>query len=891
MRRLDVLRLRLRSLFQSNAADHDLDRELRFHLEQQIEENLAAGMAPEAAQREARRTIGGIAQITEECRDIRRTHWIGNAVQDVRYGARMLRKSPGLTAIVTLTLALGVGVNTSIFSVLNGWLLRPLPVRAPEQIVVLSAQNQERHGSQFSYPDFLDFQIQADRFSDVFAYGLPGFGGLRADGRATQFGFSAVTGNYFAALGVNPAVGRLLAAGENEKPGDAVSIVLSYSFWQRRFASDATVVGRQVLFNGRPASIVGVASHEFHGTFFSADMDGYVSLSSMPGAFWTDRGDRRLVVLGRLKAGASLRAAQSSADVIAQRLARDSPATHNGFTIRVIPEKLARPAPLVTSFVPIIAALFLILAGLVLTVAGMSVANLLAAQATARQHEMAVRASLGASRGRLIRQTMVESLMLALLGGSAGVVLGKWTLAGAGALLHPVATSSSNISLSIDTSFDWRVFSYALIGAIFTGLLFAAWPAVRAGRADVNRVLHAGNRSEPSRGGIRGALVVAQIAGSLMLLVAAGLFLRSFQRAEHMDLGFDPDHVLAVAVDPHEIGFDEPRTKTFYRDLEDRLRAMPGVESAAVSFTVPMGSPSEGAPIYVEGHPSTPERTPPAVSFNSVGPAYFETMRVPLDRGRGFRESDSETARPVAIVNQAMARKLWPGEDPVGKRFSLESAAGPFIEIVGAARTGQYWFVSPDPQPYFYVPIAQHYSSARTIELRSPLPPESLIPAVEQHIRALSPDLPVIDIRPMRRVVDGLAGLFVLRLAATLAAAMGILGLMLAVVGVYGVVSFSLSRRTQEIGIRMALGAQLRDILMLVSKLAVRLVMAGVIAGLLAAMALSRVMTRLLIGVSATDPATYAAVAILLAAVAALACWIPARRALNIAPMAALRSE
>jgi predicted permease len=893
MRWLDILRIRFRSLFNSRSAEDALNAELRFHFENQVEENIARGMRPDEAKYAALRAIGGMTQIEEQCRDMRRTAWIDNITQDVRYGVRMLAKSWGLTAIITLTLGLGVGVNTAMFSVLNGWLLRPLPVRAPTQITVLAAQNQERHGSQFSYPDFLDFQKQADRFSDLFAYGLPAFGGLSADGQATQFGFSVVTGNYFTALGVSPSIGRLLLPGENEKPGEPISIVLGYSFWQRRFGGDRAIAGRQVVFNGRPATILGVASPEFHGTFFSADMDGYVSLSATSNQ--TDRGHRSLVVLGRLKD--SLRAAQTEANVIAERLARDYPATDKGLTVRVIPEKLARPAPLVTSFVPIIAMLFLFLAALVLAVAGMSVANLLAAQAMARQHEMAIRASLGASRGRLIRQTLVESLLLALLGGIAGVVLGKWTLAAAGALLHSVATSSSNISLSLDTSLDWRVFCYALAAAILTGILFAAWPAIRAGRQDVNAALHAGARADSTTRsiGIRGWLVVAQVAGSLMLLIAAGLFVRSFQRAEHMDLGFDPDHVLAVLVDPHEIGYSETRARTFYRDLEDRLRAMPGVQSASVSFTVPMGSPSEGSPVYAEGRPPAPAISfngpAPAISFNSVVPAYFETMRVPLVAGREFRESDNESAPLVAIVNQAMARRLWADEDPIGKRFSLKSANGPWVEVVGVARNGQYWFVSPDPQPYFFVPVAQHFTSARTIELRSSVPPESLIPAVEEQIRRLAPDLPVMDVRTMRETVNGLAGLFVFRLAATLAAAMGILGLTLAVVGVYGVVSFSVNRRTHEIGVRVALGAEPRDILILVSSAAAKLVAIGIIAGLLAAVALSRAMAKLLIGISATDPATYAMVAILLAAVAAVACGIPGRRAIRVQPVIALRNE
>ncbi|HYM09138.1 MAG TPA: ABC transporter permease [Bryobacterales bacterium] len=819
-------------------------------------------------------------------------------VQDVRYGLRMLAKSPGITAIVAITLALGIGVNTAIFSVLDGWLLRPLPVRAPEQIVVLAAQHKERRNPKFSYPDLLDFEKQAGALSDVFAYGLAPSGGLSDGGRVSQFAYSAVTGNYFSALGVNPALGRLILPGEGEKPGEPLLVVLGYSYWQKRFDGDRGVAGKQVRVDGKPATIVGVAQKEFHGTLFSIDMDGYVSLSAMSdqesGGFWTDRNDRRLNVFGRLQHGVSLRQAQSSADVIAARLASQYPATNEGVTVRVFPERLTRPAPFVASFVPIIASLFLSLAGLVLLLACMNVANLLLARTAARQHEMAIRAALGAGRVRLIRQMLTEGLLLAFLGGIAGVVLGEWALDASGSLLHSVTNNSANYGFRLDVSLDWRVFTYALAAALLTGIFVGLWPALRASRADVNRVLHEGGRSDSAGAGrhrVRSFLVVAQVAGSVMLLIVAGLFVRSLGRAEHMYLGFDPNGVLAVMLDPHEIDYDQPRTNAFYRQLEDRVRAMPGVQSASLSFTVPLTYLSKGGAIYVEGHPLTPGQQPPTVSFNSIDPAYIETMRVPLLEGRAFRESDQETAPPVAIVNQTMARKFWPNEDPIGKRFSLKSAGGPFIGVVGLARDGQYLFLSPEPQPYFYLPLAQSYSSLRTLEVRSAVPPESLITGVQEQIRKLAPDLPVLNIGTMQQTVHGLAGLFLFRLAATLAAVMGMLGLLLAIVGVYGVVSFAVSQRTHEIGVRMALGAERGDIVKLVARQGLALVVAGVVSGLAAASALARAMTKLLIGVSATDPMTYATVAILLAAVTLLACWIPARRALRVDPMVALRHE
>ncbi|HEX4593569.1 MAG TPA: FtsX-like permease family protein, partial [Bryobacteraceae bacterium] len=537
---------------------------------------------------------------------------------------------------------------------------------------------------------------------------------------------------------------------------------------------------------------------------------------------------------------------------------------------------------------------FLALAGLVLLLACMNVANIFLARATVRQREMAIRASLGAGRGRLIRQMLTESLLLALLGTAAGVAVGQWAIGGSGSVLHSITSDSAGHAFRVDTSFDWKVFAYTLSAALFTGIFVGLWPAFRAGRTDLNRVLGSGGRSDSAgagRQGFRGVLVVAQVAGSLMLLVVAGLFVRSVQRAEHMSLGFDPDHVLNTMVDPHQIGYDEPRTKAFYRELERRVGALPGVQSVSLSFTAPMGYPSHAGPIYVETHPLPPGRQPQVIAFNSIEPSFFDTLRVPLLQGRRFTDADTETSRAVAIVNQTMATKLWPSENPMGKRFSIQGAGGPFVEVVGVAGDGQYFFLSTQSQPYFYLPLEQNYSSFRSLLIRSSAPPESMMTPVQDVLRSLAPDLPLFDLRTSEEMVHGIEGLLFFRLAASLAAIMGALGLVLAVMGVYGIVSYAVSLRTQEIGIRMALGAEARDILKLVSRQGLRLVIVGLSIGLFAAWALTRGMAKLLIGVSATDPLTYAMVALLLCSVTMLACWIPARRALRVDPMVALRYE
>lgn len=825
-------------------------------------------------------------------------------IQDLRYGLRMLGKSPALTAILALTLALGIGVNTAIFSVLNGWLLRPLPVPAPEQIMALGSQQKERgSASQFSYADLVDFRKQASAtFSDLFAYRMT-VGGLTINNRSSLFAFSDVTGNYFAALGVKPLLGRLFLRGEGEQPRDETTVVLGFAYWQRNFGGDPAIVGKQVLVDGKPATILGVTPPEFHGTFFAFDLDGYLPLSATAldekssgdvSGFWTDRRNRSLTVFGRLKAGVTVPQAQASLDVIAQRLAAQYPETDKGVTVRIIPERMARPAPFVTSFVPVIAGLFLALAALVLLLASMNVANIFLARANSRQREMAIRASLGAGRGRLVRQMLTESLLLALLGTLGGILLGQWAIGGSGSVLNSVTSDSAGHAFRIDTSFDWKVFSYTLAAALFTGIFVGLWPAFRAGRADVNRILSAGGRSDSAGGGrqgFRGVLVVAQVAGSLMLLIVAGLFIRSVQRAQHMSLGFDPDHVLNLMIDPHQIGYDEPRTKALYKELERRARALPGVQSASLSYTAPMGFPSHAGPIYVETHPLPPSRQPPVILFNSIDPAFFDTLRVPLLQGRRFNDADSEKARGVAIVNRTMAKQLWPNENPIGKRFSFQSAAGPFVEVVGVAGDGQYFFVSQEPQPYFYVPLEQNYSSFRSLLIRSSGPPELLMTPVQDELRKLAPDVPIFDLRTSQQMVNGIEGFLMFRLAASLATIMGALGLVLAVMGVYGIVSFAVSGRTQEIGIRMALGAEARDILKLVARQGLLLVVAGLAVGLIAAWALTRAMASLLIGISATDPLTYLTVAILLSVVALAACWIPARRALRVHPMVALRYE
>ncbi|HEX5227534.1 MAG TPA: ABC transporter permease [Bryobacteraceae bacterium] len=822
-------------------------------------------------------------------------------LQDLHFGWRVLRKSPALTALVAATLALGIGANAWIFSIVNGFLLRPLPVPHAEQIAVLASS---QPGSspfvvQFSYPDFADFRKQAEPFADLYAYRLA-TAGISTDNRADQTLVAFVSGNYFPVLGVKPLAGHLISGNEEDQPGTQPLMVLGYSFWMKRFAGDPGVIGKQVRVNGQAVTIAGVVPREFTGTYSVLEMDGYLPLRAgaaiqqVSTSVFDDRSARSLLVQGRLRTGVSFSQAQASINVIAARLAKQYPSTDGNVTVTVYREQMARPVPLGSNIVPVAAACLLALAGVLLLLACMNVANVLLARATVRQREMGLRAALGAARSRLMRQVLTETVLLGFLGGALGVIIGLWADPGD---VSKYATRTT-LPLHLDFGFDWRVYAYSFAAALFTGIFVGLWPALRASRADLNTVLQEGGRSDTAgaqRQRLRGALVVAQMAASMTLLVIAGLFIRSLQHAETMYLGFDPDHLVNLSVDPHQIGYDDARTNEFYRRLEAAARALPGVQSVSMSFGVPMGTTNivNGGTVAVEGETLRPGQPPPSVFFNNISPNYFATMRVPLLRGRAFGDSDNETAPAVAIVNQTMAERFWPGQNPVGKRFILKTAIAPAktLQIVGLAGNGKYAFIAEEPRPFFYVPLAQNFLSTRALQVRSSVAPETLIEPLRAKLHELAPDLPVMQLETMRQTLSGSNGLQVFRFGAQIATTVGVIGLILAIVGIYGVVSFTAAQRTREIGIRMALGGSAREVLGLILGQGIRLVAIGLALGVVATLGLTRVMARLLIGVSPSDPLTYASIGLLLAAVALAACWIPARRATRVDPGVALRYE
>lgn len=896
MRPLRAWLARFGGMFGKRRRDRELAAELESHLQMHIEENLRSGMTPEEARRQALLHLGGVDQTKESYRDRRGLPWLETTLQDIRFGLRTMRKSPGLMCALILSLALGIAVNAAMFSVVNGLLLRPLPVSHPQQIVVLASHQQgDTLGiTSFSYPDLVDFRKQsASVFSDVFAWKL-WIAGLSAGGRAEQVYASCVTGNFFSALGLKPALGRFFVPGEGEQPGAVINVVLGYAYWQRRFGGDPDVIGKTVRLDGQSGTIVGVAPRGFQGPFSLLTMDVYFPMSMVAteeenAGLFTDRGLRQITAMARLRSGVSLGAARASVDVIASRLAAQYADADKNNSIRVIPETLARPTPELGSLIPVVAGLFLILAAMVLLLVCMNVVAILMARATVRRREMAVRAALGAGRSRLVRQMMTEAILLAALGGVAGVTLGEWASESLISLLP-----RSNVPVSLDFHFDWRVAAYSLAIVLLAGLLVGLWPALRSVRANLNEVLHDGGRGDSAgamRHRARSVLVAMQVAGSLTLLIVAGLFARSLKRAESMYLGFDPKGVAYVATDSFEAGYDRTRAAQFDRELEDRIRALPGVQSVSSSYNVPMSLFTDGARVYVEARPLRPGQQPPLIMFNLAEPAYFGTMRVPIVRGRSFTDSDNTTSPPVALINQTMAQQLWPGEDPIGKRFSVDTAPGKFLEIVGVCATGVYNTAGEHAQPFFYLPLAQSWNPIHTLEVRSSAPLEPILFEMQQEVRALAPDVPILDAETMEQCLGGLNGFFAFRLGALLAGLMGLIALALAVVGIYGVVAFSAAQRTREIGIRIALGASRRDISRMVLRQGLVIVLAGVLAGLIGGWALARAMGRFAAGPSNPGPLILGGAAVLLTFVALAASYVPAWRASRVDPMVALRQE
>jgi predicted permease len=808
---------------------------------------------------------------------------------DVLFATRLLRKAPIFTAAVVLTLALGVGVNTAVFSVVNAIILRPLPVRDGDRLVVIASQHASNPTLRgMSSSDLEDYRAAAqDVFEDIAGYSV-GFLGLAPQGgRPERVLVSWITGNYFRLLDVRPILGRVIQPDEGGRGRADAVVVLGYSTWQRRFGGDRSVVGKIVRVNGQPCTIVGVMPPDFVGTFAFSESELYLPLNWSGAGDFDDRQSRGLHALARLRPEATIERAQTAMSVVAERLARQYPDSNANVSVRVLPERFARPEEDQYRSNVLGAAIMLALVVLVMIVAAVNVANLLLARATGRRQELAIRAAVGAGRGRLVRQMVTESLMLAAIGGGAGVLLGTWSARVLAAIRLP-----GDLPVRFDFDLDGRVLAYAVTVALVTGLLVGLVPAVRVSGADLDRTLRQSRHTSPGTHGhrIRGVLVVAQIAFCFVLLAAAGLFVRSLFEAERADLGFQAESVLNVHMDVGQLGYTQAQGRAFFEQVDRRVRTIPGIQDMSFAFTIPMGYIRVSAAVEAEGQPVDNNQRLSA-GKNIVSPAYFRTMGIQVVRGRSFSDGDNEQSRPVAVVNQHLADMLWPSRDPIGRRFRSAGPNGSWMEIVGVTNTGKYRFLFEVPQPYFYVPLAQEYTALRVLQVRTSVSPEMLAPAIERAIRALEPNLPLYDVQSMTQALGSGLGFFPVRVGAVSAASLGLLALALAIVGLYGVISYLTSQRTHEIGVRMAIGATQNDIVRLVLHDGSKLVLFGLAAGLLVTLTCSRVVGSFLFGISARDPLTLVSVAPILGCVALIACAIPAWRAARVDPTVALRSE
>ena len=819
--------------------------------------------------------------------------------QDIRYGAQMLIRKPGFALIVVLTLALGIGANGAIFSLVNALLLRPLPVEKPDELAaVYTADYSSGDFGTSSYPDYLDFRNRNQSFSDLVAY-FPRPFSLSIDG-SNERGFGeVVSGNYFSAFGIPLARGRGFLPDEDKTPGSHPVVVISHSLWQTHFAGDPAVVGRSLKLNGQPFTVIGVAEKGFTGMLRGVGADLWIPSMMAdqvsPGSHsLTERGDRSMLLMGRLRPGVTIVQAQEEFRTIGAQLFKEWPDNWTNIrrqprAITLLPESESRVMPGFRMPLILFATMLMSVVGLVLLIACANVANLLLARAATRRKEIAIRLSLGAGRWRIIRQLITESLLLALLGGLAGLVI---TLIGARFL--DAFKPPLEFPLTINFGADWRVFAFTFLVTLLTGILFGLAPALAATRPDLVESLKEESGSgilKQRRGRLRGALVVIQVALSLLLLISSGLFLRSLSNASSINPGFDADNVLAMSMDLRLQGYDEAKGRAFSQSMLERVRAIPGVQSAGLAEYLPLGFGGSRRGMTIEGYSAQPGESTEIHSAN-VGPGYFETLRVKLAKGRTFNEQDRVGSPGVVVINEAFARRYWPGQDATGRRIQMGSSPGntaPYLEVVGVVEDGKYETLGEDATPFVYLNLSQRYEGAPTLIVRTKSNPLEYLAGIRNEIATLDKNLPLYDIKTMRQHL-GIA-LLPARLAGSVLGVFGLLALVLAAAGIYGVMAYSVAQRTREIGVRRAIGAQNGDILRLILTQGVILTLIGISIGLVAAFALTRLLTSLLYGISPTDPLTFASIVILLLAIALLACVIPVWRATRVSPLIALRGE
>jgi len=824
--------------------------------------------------------------------------------QDIRFGLRIMLKAPGFTAVAALALALGIGVNTTILSVVNGFIIRPLPVEKPDELVApfMGSKKEPQVWGWFSYANYMDFRQQNKSLSGLLARAMTSAGVSESDGsrsgdsgRAEVAWGELVSDNYFEVLGVKPVLGRGFLPEENRTPGAHPVVVLSHSLWRQRFNADQGIVGRTIYLNGSPFTVVGVAPATFKGVKFAFRQSFWVPLMmsakfGVTGDWVSNRAWGRFTLLGRLKPGVTREQAEADLNLIAENLSKLYPNSNADTKAQVVSEMDGRFTDF-SGWLKFISLIALLVAGLALLVVCANVANLMLARAAARSKEIGIRLAIGAGRLRILRQLLTESVLLSLIGGALGWLFAFW-----GADLVQASFPLSQYPIDFDLNPDWYVFKWMLGVSLLTGVTFGLAPAWWATAGDLVAVIKgdaAGRSQSKWRWNLSGALVVAQVAISIVVLICAGLFLRSLNKALNIDPGFSADNLVTMTLDPGSLGYDEAAGKRFFAEALRRVEALPGVRAASLAGFLPLSdSNSLQGPVLKEGEPDAKPGQGIMLNCNWVAPNYFTTLKTPLVMGRDFTDRDKSDAPGVIIVNQEFARKFYGSdESALGKRIRLWWSGGPLLEIVGIAKDGLYLSLYDDPRPYMFLPVYQLYNPQMTLLLsaNSAGDLKAVVEGARREITRLDGRVPIFGVFMGEQNMS--YAYWSHRLAAGMASVFGLLALLMATMGLYSVMTYVVSQRTREIGIRMALGAQVSDVLKLVLGQGLKLVLIGVALGTVASLAVTRLVKSLLLGVSATDPLTFVAIAALLTLVALLACWIPARRATKVDPMIALRSE
>jgi predicted permease len=817
-----------------------------------------------------------------------------NLLKDIRFGIRMLAKNPAVTAVAVLTLALGIGANAAIFSGVSAFILRPLPVPEPYQLVRPVEMSEDRGvGDEISYPDFIDYRDQSTSFEAIAAEDMLGVA-LDSDNQSDVIWGQAVSGSYFDVVRIKPIVGRAFLPEEDKVAGAHPVVVMSHSLWQRRFGSDPNIVGKTIRLSNRGYEVIGVTPASFTGSKFALSLDFWVPMAMVeelrrsPGLL-TDRGSHWMNVLGRLKPGVTMDQASLELTAIAARLNQAYPNDRASTTSAKVATEIDGRWEEAATVMRSAGAIAMAIVGLILLIACANVANLMLARAAARRKEIGIRLALGASRARLIRQLLTESLLLSLMGGGLGLLLAYWVT---DLMEGFVPVLQYNMVVNF-FALDSRALVFTLVISVATGLIFGLAPALHASNPDVVPILKGdldAGRTKRRRFSLRPALVVVQVALSLAVLVCGGLFIKSFRQAQTMDPGFGTKNALIASLDPELVGYDTERSRNFFRQAIERASSLPGVEAAAATRLLPLGdSSNSNGPILKEGETLPRGSAGRTIMTTVISAGYFKAMQIPILDGRDFDDRDHAKSQRVVIVNQHMANMLWPGENAVGKRIFIGAESRDALEVVGVVKTGKYNTLAEDPKPYFYYPMMQRRPGNMAIVMRTNVDPRGLAGSFRKEIQNTDRSVPVSSVKTMTEHLT--FALWAPNMAASFSLAFGVLAMLLSAVGLYSVMAYVVSQRTREVGIRMALGANRADVMKMITVQGMRLAVIGVAIGLLLSLGLARALSSLLIGVSGYDVTTFVVVPALLVLVALVACYLPARRATKINPLVALRYE